>query len=286
MSLIAKKLTTAKHVFQDQGVGGLLTTLKERSVSLWRGDDVNWKDNSWNRCVGKLIELQGNVVKIDGCKFSVDSPAIPTHLKSCFSSKRYEAPEREALKKFLDPKLPVVEFGGCIGVVSCLTNKKLQAPEKHVVVEANPDMIPLLEKNRDRNRCHFTVLHRAIAYGSNEITFYRNDVFLSSNVRNAWGESPDRAVRVLTISLRNILDELGFGRCTLICDIEGAEFDLVQHEADVLRQSVVSLMIEVHDWIDAELAQSMFSKLQEISFNPVYKKGGTYIFQNSVLNQA
>jgi 16S rRNA A1518/A1519 N6-dimethyltransferase RsmA/KsgA/DIM1 with predicted DNA glycosylase/AP lyase activity len=72
----------------------------------------------------------------------------------------FEKHERETIKRCLDPNLPVVEVGGCIGVVACTTNRLLQEPSKHVVVEANPDLVPVLEANRQLNQCEFVVLQR------------------------------------------------------------------------------------------------------------------------------
>ncbi len=71
----------------------------------------------------------------------------------------------------------MIEFGGAMGVVACLTNKRLIHPEKHIVVEANPEILSLLKDNRDRNNCQFTILHGAIAYGTEEVTFNLNEDF-------------------------------------------------------------------------------------------------------------
>ena len=53
----------------------------------------------------------------------------------------------------------IVEFGGGIGVISCLANRRIGQRDRHIVVEANPHLIPLLEKNRSLNRCAFTVVN-------------------------------------------------------------------------------------------------------------------------------
>jgi len=292
MFLLKKKMATANHVLQHHGARGIAAVLVQKPVDWWQGLDRRirgeglWQDSRWHRFRGRLIGLLGSTVKIEGCRFSLDSPVIPAHIKSYVASSSYEAPERKVLRQFLNSNLPVIEFGGSIGVVSCLTNKRLHKSKEHVVVEANPDMIPVLEKNRDLNECRFVVRHRAVAYGCNEITFYRNPIFLSSNLNNQWGESPEEAVRVPTITLQNIIDEFSFKRVTLICDIEGAEFDLVQHESDILRERVADFMVEVHRQLGDHLADSMFDKLGQIGFRHVYDHDGTYFFRNSRFDQA
>src|SRR6185503_9081601 len=168
-----------------------------------------WNDHWW---VGKLVEIRGNRVVVDGCEIGLDSPAILTSHKSrLYFDFVYEAPEREALERFLNPELPVVEFGASIGVIACLTNKKLNDPQRHVVVEANPDLLGLLKENRDRNGCGFLILHRAIAYGKDRITFHQNKDFLCSSVQLSSGKS----VAVPTASFQEVVDTLDYGRCTL-----------------------------------------------------------------------
>src|ERR1044072_4533763 len=179
MSYLVKKLTTANRTLQASGLSGLKSVLSDKKQALYgklysRVAKTRWvwNDHWW---IGKLVEIRGNRVMVDGCEFGLDSPAISTSHKSrLFFDFVYEAPEREALRRDLNPELPVVDFGVSIGVIACLTNKKLNAPREHVVVEANPDLLPLLEENRDRNGCKVSILHRAIAPTTDKIKFHKN----------------------------------------------------------------------------------------------------------------
>src|SRR6266446_8624399 len=131
------RLRTAARLLRSQGAAGVMSALKDRYLDNWIGRRIEW-------IYGKVVERRGNTVQVDGCIFSLDSPAITTASKSKFMFNQYERPEREAVRRFVDPAMPVVEFGGSIGVISCLTNRKLVAPDRHVVVEANPALVPLL----------------------------------------------------------------------------------------------------------------------------------------------
>src|SRR5438128_5850199 len=248
MSVLAKKLSTASRVLQTQGVGGIRSVLVDKGQalrarlygriarSMWV-----WEDHWW---IGKVVELRGNCVKVGGCEFSLDSPAIrTTHKSRLFFDFVYETPEREALERYLKPELPVVELGASIGVIACLTNKKLSDPQRHVVVEANPDLLPLLIESRDRNRCSFAVLHGAIAYGQEYTRFYQSRDFLCGSVQHG----SHKYVPVKTLGLRAVLDNFSYQRCTLICDIEGGESDLIEHDLDLLGQRVETLIIEIHE---------------------------------------
>ncbi|MDX1564158.1 MAG: hypothetical protein R3236_02075, partial [Phycisphaeraceae bacterium] len=119
--------------------------------------------------MGRWVERRGNRVDFQGLKISVDCPAITTPQKSTLYYNLYETEEIEAIGRHLNPGLPVIELGACIGVLSCLTNRKLTDPSRHAVVEANPDLIETLQANRAANGCSFEIHHGAIAYGASEV---------------------------------------------------------------------------------------------------------------------
>lgn len=276
MYSLTRKLRTARRIHAQEGLRGIATELMHKLPWLRSSYWIEWLKRH-DTLLGRVVELTGNQVRIEGCRFSVRHPAIPTWRKSLFLFDRYEIEERRALARVLDPELPVVEFGGSIGVVACITNRRLRHPGRHVVVEANRDLIPLLEQNRNRNGAGFTVLHRAVAYGTREVLFHQ-DEFLSGRVRGAGG----RTVQVPAVSLREIVDGFGFERCTLICDIEGEEIELVRRERDVLRERVATLVIEAHPAVTgAEAAQEMLRQLEDLDFVPVFRERDTWALQNT-----
>lgn len=227
----------------------------------WRRLGSMWYEDS--AVLGALVEVMGNRVRVEGLQFSVESPLILRKLKSRFLTDRYEKPERRLLRKYLDPALPVVELGACIGVVSCVTNRLLLDPSAHVVVEAHPQLIPLLEQNRELNGCKFTIVAKALAYGTQEVAFGLHEYFVGSGLRRP----AERQVMVPATTLRALADERGFGDFQLICDIEGYEVDLIANEGDLLRERVSLLVLETHGFIvgDDEIAR-MAARLRELGF--------------------
>lgn len=270
-----KKLATAKRVFQTRGFAGIGATLKTKYADKWLGKEHNW-------CYGKLVELRGNEVTIDGCLFSLDSAAIATRIKSSFLFGEYEKPEREAIRRFLNPNLPVVEFGGSVGVVACITNRRLADPRHHIVVEANPALIPILQKNRDLNQCQFEILPCMVGYGGDQGTFYASTTnFLTSTSISGDISESANLTTVKTTNLSSVLEQHRFARCTLICDIEGGEADLLKHESDVLSDRVSMLMMEVHDHLlGEERAAQVLDQIHGIGFETVFAETNTYVFQN------
>ena len=179
----------------------------------------------------------------------------------------YEAPERFAAKHFVRPDLPVLEFGASIGVVSCLLNRRLRCPQDHAVVEANPEILPVLEENRERNRCRFDIIPGAIGAEGTTARVYAGNGSLGSSLllrSETYAEVP-------VLSLAGILKQKGFKRLSLICDIEGAEGQLIRGELSVLRSHVETLVMEFHPAIiGPDEVATLQRLLQENGFDKLW----------------
>src|SRR5690606_10540813 len=266
---IRRKLTTARAVYRAAGVPGIARELRGRAPLRWASRRYWLEEDHW--WLGRLVELAGDRVRIGGCTFRVDAPGTPTAMKSLFLFGRYGAAEREALRRVLDPDLPLVELGASIGVLACLGNAMLRDPTRHVVVEANPDLIPLLEANRRRNGARFRIRHAALAYGAPTATFHTDD-FLSSSLAGGRG----RAVAVPAVTLEAVLDEAGFATATLLCDVEGAEVALARHELDVLRRRIACLIVETHPArVGRPATRALERALGAAGFEAVFRRGDT-----------
>ncbi|HMG36650.1 MAG TPA: FkbM family methyltransferase [Blastocatellia bacterium] len=279
MSALIQKFESARGAYRASGVRGVAAAAADSlKISLIAKRLRRWWHKRDHWLVGKAVELQGNRVSIDGCLFDVSSSAISTSLKSRFALDRYEKPEREAIARFLDPALPIVEFGGGIGVVSCIANKRLQNPDRHVVVEANPDLLPLLARNRMLNDCRFSILERALAYDEDRVTFYLADQFVASGVQRAAA----RSIKVQTTSLKSIVETEGFDRFTLICDVEGGEVQLIEREKELIGALVDTIMLEVHPSVVGTSAiENLFSQLRALGFQELYKSCDTLVFKSA-----
>jgi FkbM family methyltransferase len=237
--------------------------------------------NNWP--AGKIIELMGNKGHLGELTFDLSNPHIQTHLKSRFLFHTYEDGHDKSISHYLNPELPVVEFGGCIGVVSCFTNRLLKDPQRHVVIEAQPFLIPTLEKNRDQNGCQFKIINAAVAYRSDYVDFWINPVsFIGNSTKAGKG---GQTVKVATTSLKQILDTHGFDRISLIVDIEGAETELVDNELDLMQKVVETLIIELHSReCDAGpvAINNLKSSLAKAGFMEVYQEGNDYVYKNNL----
>jgi FkbM family methyltransferase len=271
LTVVVRKTRVLARAYQQDGARGVAGALAQKVKSTWRRGEV-WQ-------LGRFVGLPSEIVRMDGCKFTIDRDLVPANVIDLLLSDRYEEPERAALKKFLDPELPVIELGACIGIVSCLSNRRLRNPENHVVVEANPALLPILEQNRDRNNCRFKIVHAAISYGAETISFNVDDNILASSVHGG----DQRAVVVSTVTLEKLLNDHGFERVTLICDIEGAELQLVEHELATLSERVAAIIMELHDRIiGEEPTRRMLASLKSAGFGIVKKDSDVVILEKSL----
>ena len=196
------------------------------------------RDRAW---LGRFLAVSGNTVRIEGCRFSFAHPDVTDELRCRALLGRYERSEREVLARHLDGTRPVIELGGGLGVIACLTNRRLRDPAAHVVVEANPSLIPLIERHRFDNGCRFALVNAAIDYaGTSHVNLRVETDFISARVDDSGG------IPVQTITLGRLLDHFPFAACTLICDIEGLETALVEHESALLARRVATLIVETH----------------------------------------
>ena len=228
--------------------------------------------------VGKLVERRGNVVRLDGCRLDVSSKTFSTFQRGCLWLSRHEEPERIAVARYLDPARPVIELGASTGMLSCLINRRLDRPAAHVAVEANPDLIPVMQSNRALNRCSFEVVHAAVAYDRRSIGFAHGEDHLAGQA-DAQVEVTET---VATTTLRQLLDRRQFDRATLVCDIEGMEIDLWRHEADIVAERIGCLIVELHEPISGrEAVQAFLDGVRSRGFALVWERSWTRVFRNT-----
>jgi FkbM family methyltransferase len=153
----------------------------------------------------------------------------------------YETAEREAVRRFLTGGLPVVELGVGVGVVACLANRKLLEPQHHLCVDGNPRALEQALFNGRQNGCQFATRHAALAYDRPTVSFGMDEGIVNGGI-----ESAHESIEAPAVSLKQLLEEAGFTQAALICDIEGAERQLLEREPEVLRERVPWLLLETH----------------------------------------
>jgi FkbM family methyltransferase len=265
LSTLTGKVRSFQRIFAQEGPRAALASSRIAAAKWWRQ--------------GEVWELRKSEhVRLGGCRFGLHEQIGPS-LRDLLVTGDFESPERTLVRRYLDRSLPVIELGGCIGVVACTTNLLLTPPRRHVVIEANPALVRIIEENRRQNGCEFTIVHAAVAYGSELARLHFSETNpLESGVYCQAGTP----AYIPTVSLREIVTKNDFRLCSLICDIEGIESDLVQHEADVLEERVAMFIVELHErLLGAERTETTLRTLQNKAFHLVDRMHETFVFRNN-----
>ena len=271
---MVKKVSTAWKVIGTRGFSGFIDLLAVRSRRLL---PRRWVRNPpW---LGALVRLRGNRVQIGDCTFDVAHPLISNAIRSRLARGRYERPELELIADWLDPDAPVIELGGGIGVVATLVNRMLRNPLEHVVVEANPSLIPVLHHHKALNRAGFVVEHAALDYsGSPTARLVHGKEFISGRV----GTAGDEGVAVPVITLERLVQRFPWENATLVCDIEGLEIELVEREGELLARHCRTLIIELHPKLRTKAERdAMMSRLHALGFGHVASMKHVHAFRRS-----
>jgi FkbM family methyltransferase len=224
---------------------------------------------------GLLFDLSGGVFQVDGCRFVIPRSMTTIGWRGIsFWKGGYEGDERALVTRHLRPGDGVIELGACIGVVSCITNRLLEDRARHLVVEANPFVIPWLIRNRNMNGARFIVEHCAVAEPP-EVTFYVNPTVI---VDGSSQRKSDCELRLPSRPLQELCERYG-PFSTLIMDIEGSEVNVLETSQNLLR-SFRLVVVELHEWIvGVEKISRCRRILEDCGFRAVDRAGVTEVWQ-------
>jgi FkbM family methyltransferase len=222
-----------------------------------------------NPFLGLLFLLFRRRFNLNGMAFRVPIKHQSWSSLATYWFNDYELPERTFGAKFIRPTDRVCELGGCLGIVSMTINSRLDVSSSHLVIEANPALIPFLESNRLTNGGHFQILNRAIGDGS-ALNLDTQSGVLTSMVSLEHGA---KTVTVPGSTVDSLFEEYGpFD--ALVMDIEGAEEKVFLGEGQSW-MSVRVIIVEMHPAIIGQGAYLQAqSKLTEAGFKLVASQTG------------
>jgi len=180
------------------------------------------------------------VYKNKGITIHVPFELTDFKFRGRFVFNSYEEEEARHLSNHLDPLSKVLELGACLGYVSCLTNRRLKDNTQHVVVEANPKLMPWIERNKEQNGCGFHLENVIISkYGDND--FYVHDLIVGGSSKRA----TEQKIKVKGVDFEHLIGKYDIEFDTLIMDIEGGELELLRNFGDDIRK-FEQIFIELH----------------------------------------
>lgn len=180
------------------------------------------------------------VFKQNGIKIIVPMELTDYKFRGRFVLGGYEREEATYLSQYLQPQDTILELGACLGYVSCLSNAQLNDTTRHVVLEANPQLIPFIRKNRMENYAGFHIENKIISRRRNN-TFYIHDLIVGGSQKR---KTPHE-IEVGGVDIKTLEEKYGLQFNTLIMDIEGGELQFLRAQQAAIGR-FEKVFMEVH----------------------------------------
>ena len=190
-----------------------------------------------------------------GMKFPDDPAILRPRLRKSLRRNAYENKETEAALRVVREGDRVIELGAGLGYMSTLVASKRKIDCVHSF-EANPGLIPYLHRGHAATGLGNTHVHHAILGAeSGTVDFHVRENILSSSMARFEGEDPPETHQIEVRAADAVFAEIK--PTVLLCDIEGAEADLIPLlDLSYLRAAV----LELHpQWIGPEGVNKVFS---------------------------
>ena len=234
----------------------------------------------------RLIKRYGEMVPDQPEPIEVPSRWVEPHKRARIHLGLYEKDECALVAKYLNPELDTVELGCGVGVVSSKVCRQLNQRSRYVGVEGNPELVEVATRNLKRfpsigERC----IEHAVVVGRYEADRNRNFFITPGNFHSssiAGGNAIEEVeVVVPEISLSELLRRHDFGHYQLVADVEGAELEVVQHDAAALA-NCQQMIIELHP---TELngnpvsIDNLAKTIRGLGFREATVRGEVFVFQ-------
>lgn len=207
------------------------------------------KFRDWKR---KLVaesyrRKNGDLFERDGALLTIPAHIHPNIRYLLAKGRPYEAEETEFFKQVAKVGTPVIELGGSLGVVSAMIRTVIGPDAKHIIVEAKPDLVEICRKNASLAAASGAteVLQGAVAYtdaptvrfasGENEHAGH-----IAEDGDTSGFDAPVIRLQELVAKMPNNRPHI------LMCDIEGGELDMIQHEPAATFQNTSHAIMEIH----------------------------------------
>ncbi len=220
-------------------------------------------------------------IEVHGIRVPVVEPVINERMRGVLESGRYERNEVRLLERLARPDDVVLELGAGVGVVSSVAARVVGA-ERVVSIEANPDLIPIIEETHRLNDVvGIKLLHGAALSkprSTAEIPFYLRPNFWASSMDHRKEDKRSGGVREVPVPVIDLNSLIADIRPTiLVMDIEGGELSLV---SDGDFSTVRSVIMELHPRVYGNQGvERIFSALAKagLTYDARASRGGTVV---------
>ena len=187
----------------------------------------------------------------------------------------YEYPERVLIKKYLPPDIPCIELGSSLGIISREILRKLNRESRLFSVEAMPGLVDLahININHAANATRYMLKQAAIDYNGPTVTFSSGATNLDGRISNMRSNDD---ISIPAITLSKIIEEFVNGYYSLVLDIEGAEYQIIEHDMNSLR-NCQCIVAELHG--SSAERDDFCRKVSKAGMKLVERKHSVYAFR-------
>jgi FkbM family methyltransferase len=219
-----------------------------------------------------------DTARINDVELSIEPGVMSPEMIKVIRSGSYEGTEAREIARIVQPGERVVELGAGIGFIA-ITALKTGRVNGLASYEANPHLIPVIEKNAALNGVSFDV-HNAIvepAPRGATLPFYlRKDFWASSMSPQPWGYVEEVAVPV--VSFDSVRER--YRPTMLIVDIEGAEEHLFR---DVALTGIKKIYVELHQNVIGRVGMKNvfdFMSSRDFHYDQHHSRGSVVLFSH------
>lgn len=155
---------------------------------------------------------------------------------------RYEQGKADLVEKYAPDASSIVELGGGIGFVTALTDQTTDDIRKHIVLEMNPQLLPILREVANVTRLDVHIDSSAYSAKSETVGLEQSTSYTQMSVSEKRGDEG----AICAKSLSALIDEYDLYQFALIADIEGAERGLFEEEFDTMVEHCPVVIMELH----------------------------------------
>ncbi|MEP3688805.1 MAG: FkbM family methyltransferase [Sulfitobacter dubius] len=200
-----------------------------------------------------------NYILSRGMKFPDEPTILRGRVRKLLRQNAYEAKESEAALRVCREGDRVIELGGGVGYMSTLVASKRKVASVHSF-EANPNLIPYIRRVHAANglsNAHVT--NAILGPAPGKVDFHVREQILSSSMTRFDGEAPPETHQIDVLDAAKVFADLT--PTVLICDIEGAEVDLIPA---LPLNNLRAAIIELHpQWIGPAGVNKVFSAFMQ-----------------------
>jgi FkbM family methyltransferase len=156
----------------------------------------------------------------------------------------YEYPERQLIGRWLPRDIDCVELGCSIGIISRVILSRLQPACRLIAVEASHELLDLAMRNIKTAgfSSRFVPTHGAVHYEGDYVIFANDADHIRGKVATS---EHNNGTKTPCASLKRIIQRYSLDKYSLVMDIEGSEFGVLEQDSESLA-ACQAIIAEVH----------------------------------------